>query len=42
MYPYVETITAQVIAAIAVVVLFVVGFIKKHRMKLAAQAEQAK
>ena len=41
LYPYVETITAQVIAAIAVVVLFVVGFIKKHRMKLAAQAEQA-
>lgn len=42
LYPYVETITAQVIAAIAVVVLFVVGFIKKHRTKLAAQAEQAK
>lgn len=42
LYPYVETITAQVIAAIAVVVLFVVDFIKKHRMKLAAQAEQAK
>ena len=42
LYPYVETITAQVIAAIAVVVLFVVGFIKKRRMKLAAQAEQAK
>ena len=42
LYPYVETITAQVIAAIAVVVLFVVSFIKKHRMKLAAQAEQAK
>ena len=42
LYPYVETITAQVIAAIAVIVLFVVGFIKKHRMKLAAQAEQAK
>ena len=42
LYPYVETITSQVIAAIAVVVLFVVGFIKKHRMKLAAQAEQAK
>ena len=42
LYPYVETVTAQVIAAIAVVVLFVVGFIKKHRMKLAAQAEQAK
>ena len=42
LYPYVETITAQVIAAIAVVVLFVVGFIKKHRIKLAAQAEQAK
>ena len=42
LYPYVETIAAQVIAAIAVVVLFVVGFIKKHRMKLAAQAEQAK
>ena len=42
LYPYVETITAQVIAATAVVVLFVVGFIKKHRMKLAAQAEQAK
>lgn len=42
LYPYVETITAQVIAAIAVVVLFVVGFIEKHRMKLAAQAEQAK
>jgi len=31
-----------VIAAIAVVALFVAGFIKKHRMKLAAQAEQAK
>lgn len=42
LYPYVETITAQVIAAIAVVVLFVVGSIKKYRMKLAAQAEQAK
>lgn len=42
LYPYVETVTAQVIAAIAVVALFVVGFIKKHRMKLAAQAEQAK
>ena len=42
LYPYVETIAAQVIAAIAVVALFVVGFIKKHRMKLAAQAEQAK
>ena len=42
LYPYVETIVAQVIAAIAVVALFVVGFIKKHRMKLAAQAEQAK
>lgn len=42
LYPYVETITAQVIAAIAVVVLFVVGSIKKHGMKLAAQAEQAK
>lgn len=42
LYPYVETIAAQVIAAIAVVVLFVVGSIKKHRMKLAAQAEQAK
>lgn len=42
LYPYVETITAQVIAAIAVIVLFVVGFIKKHRMKLAAQAGQAK
>ena len=42
LYPYVETIAAQVIAAIVVVALFVVGFIKKHRMKLAAQAEQAK
>ena len=42
LYPYVETIAAQVIATIAVVALFVVGFIKKHRMKLAAQAEQAK
>ena len=42
LYPYVETIAAQVIAAIAVVALFVVAFIKKHRMKLAAQAEQAK
>ena len=42
LYPYAETIAAQVIAAIAVVALFVVGFIKKHRMKLAAQAEQAK
>ena len=42
LYPYIETITAQVIAAIAVIVLFVVGFIKKHRMNLAAQTEQAK
>ena len=42
LYPYVETIAAQVIATIAVVALFVAGFIKKHRMKLAAQAEQAK
>lgn len=42
LYPYIETITAQVIAAIAVIVLFVVGFIKKHRMNLAAQMEQAK
>ena len=41
-YPYAECIIAQAIAAIAVIALFVVGFIKKHRMKLAAQAEQAK
>ncbi|KAA8823988.1 FTR1 family iron permease [Bifidobacterium reuteri] len=32
-YPYVETIVAQIIAAIAVIALFVVGFIKQRRLK---------
>ncbi|WP_240544172.1 FTR1 family protein [Bifidobacterium sp. SO4] len=38
-YPYVECIVAQVIAAIAVIALFVVGFIKQRRLKAQAAAE---
>ena len=35
-YPYVECIIAQVIAAIAVIALFVVGFIKQRKAKAKA------
>ena len=35
-YPYVECIVAQIIAAIAVIALFVVGFIKQRRLKAGA------
>ena len=37
-YPYVECIVAQVIAAIAVIVLFAVGFVKQRRLKASAAA----
>lgn len=37
-YPYVECIVAQVLAAIAVIALFVVGFIKQRRLKASANA----
>ena len=33
LYPYVECLAAQAIAAIAVIALFVVGFIRKRRMR---------
>lgn len=33
LYPYVECLAAQAIAAIAVIVLFVVGFVRKHNMR---------
>lgn len=35
-YPYVECIVAQVIAAIAVIALFAVGFVKQRRLKARA------
>ncbi|PJM77699.1 FTR1 family iron permease [Bifidobacterium felsineum] len=35
-YPYVECIVAQVLAAIAVIALFVVGFIKQRKLKASA------
>ncbi|PLS24603.1 FTR1 family iron permease [Bifidobacterium imperatoris] len=38
-YPYVECIVAQIIAAIAVIALFVVGFIKQHKRKASAAVE---
>ena len=38
-YPYVECIVAQVIAAIAVIALFVVGFIKQRKAKAAAAVQ---
>ncbi|RSX50031.1 iron permease [Bifidobacterium callimiconis] len=42
-YPYVETIVAQAIAAVAVIALFVVGFIKQRKAKAKlASAEPAK
>ncbi|OZG59210.1 iron permease [Bifidobacterium myosotis] len=37
-YPYVETIVAQAIAAVAVIALFVVGFAKQRRLKAGATA----
>ena len=37
-YPYVETIVAQAIAAVAVIALFVVGFAKQRRLKAGAAA----
>lgn len=37
-YPYIETIVAQAIAAVAVIALFVVGFVKQRRLKKAAAA----
>ena len=40
-YPYVETIIAQIIAAIAVIVLFVVGFAKQRKAKAALVAGTA-
>ena len=40
-YPYVECIIAQVIAAIAVIALFVVGFIKQAKAKAAVMAGAA-
>ena len=39
LYPYVESIVAQVIAAIAVIALFVVGFARKRRDKARLAAE---
>ena len=33
LYPYVECLSAQAIAAIAVIVLFAVGFVRKHSMR---------
>ena len=41
LYPYAETIAAQIVAAIAVVVLFVVGFAEQHRSKAAQEAAAA-
>ncbi|MBT1173345.1 FTR1 family protein [Bifidobacterium sp. MA2] len=38
-YPYVECIVAQVLAAIAVIALFVVGFIRQRRLKASAAAK---
>ena len=37
-YPYVETIVAQALAAVAVIVLFVVGFIKQRKVKAQLEA----
>lgn len=36
-YPYVETVVAQIIAALAVIALFVVGYIKQRKAKEAAR-----
>ena len=38
LYPYVECLAAQAIAAIAVITLFVVGFIRKRRLRGAADS----
>ena len=34
LYPYVECLVAQALAAIAVITLFVVGFVKKRKLKI--------
>lgn len=34
LYPYVECLAAQALAAIAVITLFVVGFVKKRKLKI--------
>ncbi len=34
LYPYVECLIAQALAAVAVIALFVIGFAKKHKMKI--------
>ena len=39
LYPYVECLVAQAIAAVAVIALFVVGFIKQRKLKAQAAAE---
>lgn len=39
LYPYVECLVAQAIAAVAVIALFVVGFIKQRKLKAQATAE---
>ena len=39
LYPYVECLVAQAIAAVAVIALFVVGFIKQRKLKTQATAE---
>ncbi|MBT1167035.1 FTR1 family iron permease [Bifidobacterium simiarum] len=40
LYPYVESIVAQVLAAIAVIVLFAVGFAKKHKAKAKLESSE--
>ena len=39
LYPYVECLVAQAIAAVAVIALFVVGFIKQRKLKAQVTAE---
>ena len=39
LYPYVECLVAQAIAAVAVIALFVVGFIKQRKLKAQATVE---
>lgn len=39
LYPYVECLVAQAIAAVAVIALFVVGFIKQRKLKAQAAAK---
>ena len=38
-YPYVETLVAQALAAVAVIALFAVGFVKQRRAKAKVEAE---